>query len=603
MLRQESEESNALEEVSNYYLDTNHLPTRTYEMYKQAVMLSVAISGAGLYIVIADNYVNRIRGLYGDDTFEPIHYILGNCLGSLVVLYNSTDIFLTARDNEVVPSELSDVLDNPFSSKWARRARDAAIVFFSALSSVPLSIASITHPAQWMSPELIYTQAVVTEIDNTLLHFPPIYLALQNRAFRFPVLPFELIYQYCCYRQTQEDQNRIDRNQVYSFLKQRLITQLDAAQKKIILQHIRIRRSPRDFNVYISTLLETIIRGEADGDMENNRSSTAVALPRLMAILDYAPPYDPSKEQTTTETCLLLPPFLYGAGALLVTLGAIGYLAEPVNAVTEWTGSEKEGLLLSFAPMYFFTVLLIYFGGNSMQRTQHYLTSWEEDQVKMPLEFRLYYSKLAFISLVGLCYLSVFSYAGASEMIYTNFSDKQYDDIRPLLLLFAKTGIPFLTFTAMIDFTRLLMGKFALHCGDNNKKMMMQLNTMINQMKTVGIPLMNGEKLITSLEQLRDDQLHQFGINQEMLRGAKAQLVAINKRQSSSNRRLSDFSREDTLLLQEEAATPITSMPKRSSYCGCFSRLFNRFSSSKDNSRERPLRYGSTGTTINFKSP
>ncbi len=607
MLRQESEESNALEEVSNYYLNTTHLPTRTYEMYKQAVMLSVAISGAGLYIVIADNYANRMRGLYGDDTFAPIHYILGVCLSSLTVLYNSTDIFLTARDNEVVPSELSDVLDNPFSSKWARLSRDAAIVFFSALSSVPFSMISINYPAQWMSPELIYTQAAVTEIDNTLLHFFPIYLALQSRAFRLPVVPFELIYQYCCYKQTQEDQNRIDRNQVYSFLKQRLIAQLDAAQKQIILQHVSFKPKQRlGYSVDLSNELEQIVRDHKDEqDVENNRSSTAVALQKLTTIMAYAKPYDPSQEQTTTETCSLLPPFLYGAGALLVTMSAIGYLAEPVNAVTRWTGSKEEGWLLSFAPVYFFTILLIYFGGNSMQATHHYLTAWGEDETKIPLEFKLY-SKTALLSLMAVCYFTAFSYSGASEMIYTNFSDKQYDDIRPLLLLFAKTGIAFLSFTAMIDFTRLIIGKFALHCGNDKEKMMIQLNTMINQMKMVGIPLMNGEKLITSFEQLDDKQLRQFGVNQKMLRDARDQLIAINERQSPNSRRSSDFSREHTPLLQGEDATPITPMPGRSSYCGCFSRLFKRFSSNKENARGRPLRYlryGSTGTTtVNFKN-
>ncbi|MCE3237593.1 MAG: rane protein of unknown function [Gammaproteobacteria bacterium] len=609
MLRQETkEEKNSLGEVANYYLDKNHLPTRTYEMYKQAIMLSVAISGAGLYIVIADNYANRIRGLYGDDTFAPIHYILGNCLGSLVVLYNSTDIFLTARDNEVVPSELSDVLDNPFSSEWARRTRDAVIVFFSALSSVPLSMISINYPAQWMSPELIYTQAVVTEIDNTLLHFLPIYLALQNPFFRLPVLPFELMYRYCCYQQSQEEQNRIDSNQVYSFLKQRLIAQLDAAQKQIIFQHVVFKRGQVGPSIYLPPQLEAVIRGEADEDVENmesNRSSTASTLQKLTTIMAYAKPHDPSKEEITTETCSLLPPFLYGAGALLVTLSAIGYLAEPINAVTRWTGSKEEGWLLSFAPVYFFTILLIYFGGNSMQGTYHYLTSWGDDDVKMPLEFKLY-SRTALLSMLATFYLSIFSYAGASEMIYTNFSDKQYDDFRPIFLFFAKAGITFLTFTAMTDFVRLILGKFALHCGNDKEKMMIQLNTMINQMKAVGIPLMNGEKLITSLEQLNDNQLSQFGINQKMFWDARNQLIIINDRRSPNHRRLSDFSREHTPLVQREAATPITPAGGRSSYCGCLSRLFNRFSRSKDNPAERPLRYGSDGTTrvraVSFKS-
>jgi hypothetical protein len=80
MFRPRPEESGELEQVPNYYLNANHLSIYIHEMYKQIIILSVAISRAELYSVIADNYANRIKGLYRNDAFASIHYILGNCL-------------------------------------------------------------------------------------------------------------------------------------------------------------------------------------------------------------------------------------------------------------------------------------------------------------------------------------------------------------------------------------------------------------------------------------------------------------------------------------------------------------------------------------------
>ncbi len=540
-------EDTDLEQVVNYYLDPKNLPTRGYEKRKQFIMMSVAVTGAGLYVVLAQNYAKRMHRMHGDTAPSPIHYILGNCLSSLAFLYNSTDFFISARDGEKIPEKLSQLLESPYSSPTTQILHDTTIATLSAISSIPIATLSFIYHAEWMSPSLVWVQTVVTEIDNTLMHFLPIYLAFKNPLYRFPILPFE--YAYSCYRSRRETSDELDQqsqNERYSTIKQTLINELSKAQAKIQLETTTFNPRQLEYRIELNEDLRNILGDHTQKtDLEEQK---ATSYSTLMAYANAnrapSPKYNP-----------IIGAICYGTGAVWVTSSCIGYVVQPINALTALTGNQIKGLLISLPSAYFLTVLLAFFGGTSFGRAYQYFTSWGQDQVKIPLEFKLY-PKTAVACVAMSLYITYFSYAGANELIYTNFTEKDFGGIRPYLLFFAESGVMFLTMSSMLDLSRLLLNKMALHYGDAQTKKLVQIDTMINQLKN-GIQMMNGEKLATSLKTMP----------------AKSNTTAVNS------------------ALKEPAAdetTPLLSSPsrrKKESYCGCLSRLFARLSSSSSNPR------------------
>jgi hypothetical protein len=517
-------ELSPLESVANYYLEGKHLMPAWQELAKQAGLLMVAISGAGLYAVAADKYAKE----QPDNNWEmSASFIIGTCTPALVILYNSTDLFINQQRAEQIPKLLKGTLVKLRTAKqqWLK---NIGITVGSMISAIPLSLVSFLYPIPNVSTAGLVAIAAITELDNTILHFLPIELALQNPLYRVPFLPFEYSYKLLstCQLTNEEKQQRRfeqEKKHIYGLFKQRFINRLTQVQQRIVIHGFSFDKKNLSYKTKLTDELYY---------QDNGQSSSSY----LEMLFNFHHNTDTESPKTTfgrvkEKLDKVLHPITYGLGAFWVTSSCIGYLVAPINELNHLISSnanntntnssyysyEDECLqmpsmvtatLIASPSIYFLGVLTAFFGGNALRNTYDYFSSWKNDELKIPLEFKLYPKTFMLLITVS-AYLSCFSYAAAVELIEDNFVGQKWDTWRDYLIWLSKTGMPFLSMTAMIDFYRTAINKLVLYCGQSENNMLIRLNATLDQLKN-GITLMNTEQFLQSLATLNQKQLNLF---------------------------------------------------------------------------------------------
>ena len=184
----------AIQEIANHYLSGKHLTSGWGEFGQQLLLLAVSLSGASLYAMPAYQFALKYGSSLAGETLlaRRINYMVSICVPASAVLYNATDIFFRVRRSEQIPEELEDDLVQD-KSKAVRTAEDIGILVGSVASAVPLMLVSFAYPLPVNSTALKVIQGIVIEIDNTVLHFLPLKLAMQFPIYRFPIVPLELL--------------------------------------------------------------------------------------------------------------------------------------------------------------------------------------------------------------------------------------------------------------------------------------------------------------------------------------------------------------------------------------------------------------------------
>lgn len=478
----------ALSKVAQYYLHYQHLPSMQSESAKQILLALVSISGAPLYAIPAYDFAKEN---FGDSDFYNISFIVGTCTPALVVLYNSTDFFLIMRGAQHVPKELLTILINPLTFKQ-RLGRDIAIFTGSLLSAIPLAVISLVYPIPGVPTGVTYTLATAALIDNTVLHFLPIQLAMQQERYRIPVLPLEYGSRFimrCLESAEQKEKKALaeKKMEIYGDLKNRLIGSLMQSQKNISIGGMKFTPSKLAYTAVLpDDLKQMAVAPDKTTGIEKLTSLANYKLPGTAAVFNYG--------------SSIINELVYGVGAFWVVSSCSGYLAATPTLLTELTGSLGLGVSLALPSMYFLTVLMSFWGGSAAQEIYQYLTAWGSDEIKIPLEFKLYPKSFALLTVFAV-YISVFSYATANKLIDDNFSDKIWDDIRPGLVWLSRTGVPYLGLYAMLAFYKTVINKFAMLFGGDDEKTVVRLKNMISSL-VIGIGLMPGEELFLSLKAL-----------------------------------------------------------------------------------------------------
>lgn len=540
-----------LAELVKYYLvnGEGHISGKQ-ELVKQLGLMLVAVSGAGLYVIPSVNYAQREQ----DNVFWLWNYSVCTATAALVVLYNSTGLFLIMRKAEQIPEKLANYLLDPFTPRQRIR-QNIAITLGAAISALPLAAVSFMYPIPGMSKIFIALQAVIVAVDNTLLHFLPIKLALQNPWYRLPTLPLEFIYDSVVNCQLSPVERRANelyeqKNKLYQAIKHYLINNLTRTQQLL-----------SNYGFYFEGIS---YRNNAGPQIKNLHEEPLQPLDLLIKLIDHFRDRAPlpqnhlyrSVSSTSAVTSWVdkqLKKLSYVLGAVWVTSSCAGYLVAPVNGLGEITHSEVTGAALSIPSIYFLGVLLAFFGGNSLQNTYDYFTSWKDDAVKIPKEFKLY-PKTALLLIIISMYLSTFSYAAAAELIEDNFNGS-LEFLRPYMLVLAKTGLAFLGFTAMLDFFCNILKKCAQYGSNENSSIVIKLTEAFDQLKN-SIMLMKPDLLIESLSILDEQGLKSlFNLTEEK---DKEKLVATFEQLA----RLSDCEGDDTIDLLESTRKLLDTVKK-----------------------------------------
>ncbi len=454
--------NSAIKEIANYYLSGKRLASGRRELGQQILLLVVSLSGASLYAMPAYQFAGKYGSSLAGETLlaRQINYMISICVPASAVLYNATDIFFSVRRNEQIPKKLQDYLVQD-KSKASRIAQDVSIVVGSAASAVPLMLVSLAYPLPIDSIALKIAQGIIIEVDNTILHFLPLKLAMQYPIYRFPVLPFEwAIKKYCM--ETKETPNNVDAEA----LRTRLITYVKHVQTRLLLD-----KSEWGFFIYHWTLSSPL-----------KTQLQAPNPPDLLHMLVREFPMKFATPPTYAKVHDWLGSFSGVAGAALVVSSCAGYILSPINLMFSWTKNAALTALVTTPSLYFLTVLLAFFGYNAGKPFYDFLTRWGENEPKFPLEFKLYPKTFAVLMYLNV-YMAFYCYGASEELVRDNFNEGVLGSMQPALIWLARTGLPFLCLSAMKDFYYTLLRKFAMHLGGEDSRIVARLMTSLEQLE------------------------------------------------------------------------------------------------------------------------
>lgn len=490
---------NALNAVIKFHLDGEGRSSLTREIFKQSGLFTVAILGVIFYYVPAKAYAESICAdpSYKEIScdFFVINHIAGTMLVAGGILISATNAFFDQKMAEIIPFKLQNYLKDTLTANQ-KLAENAVTFAGSFIASIPFMIITVVNPIPGLPKVIIVLQSGIVGLTNTLLHLLPFKLALKNPLYRAPFLPVEFIFQTISNallneeeKQEKELQQQINRG--YQMIKQRLIDHLSQAQKLLSIYGFRLTGCS-----YTNEIAKDI------RDIKELDELPLKLLTRLLTCL-----HERSPNQTISPSGKLNNFFrkaIYFPGASWVILACAGFWGGTFNEMVQLTENKVSGAIIAAPSIYCLGVLLAFFGGNALQNSYDYFTTWKDDTVKIPLAFKLYPKTSVLLIMISM-YLSAFSYAAGAQLINDNFNGK-LEFLRPYLLELAKTGLTFLGFTAMIDFFNNVLSKFEQYGGNEDTQTVANLFAALNQMKD-SIQLMTPNLLLESLAQTDEEQI------------------------------------------------------------------------------------------------
>lgn len=489
----------ALNAIIKYHMDGEGNSTLTREMLKQSALFVVSIFGVIFYYVPAKTYAESICAdpQYKDIPcdFFVINHVAGTMLVAGGILMTATNAFLDRQKAEYIPLKLENYLKH-FLTPKQKLAEDAVTFLGSFVASIPFMIITVVNPIPGLPKLVIISQAFIVGVTNTLLHLLPFKLALKNPLYRLPFLPIEFMFHAVFHallseeeKQEKELQEQI--NLGYQIIKQRLINHLDRAQRLL--------------SIYGFKFTGCGYTNKVAKDIDSIKHFNQPPLQLLTLLLNYLHQISPNRPiSPPSRINNFFRKMIYIPGAVWVVLACSGFWVGTYNEMYRLTENSASALMLASLPVGCLKVLLTFFGGNAAQRVYDGLTAWHYDTVKIDADFKLYPKTAVLLILISM-YLSGFSYAAGAQLINDNFNG-ELEFLRPYLIEVAKTGLTFLGFTAIIDFFKSVLRKFAQYGGTEDEQTIANLLEAFTQMKD-SIQLMKPSLLLDSLNQANEDQL------------------------------------------------------------------------------------------------
>jgi|GEM_PF-7071544 len=478
----------SVEGLLEYYLsDEKSLPKTSKMIGEQIILWTVSLSGAPLYAIPADDYA--VSHYDEDNLALRIYIILSTCIPCIAVLYNSTVYFLEFHRKEEIPSVLSEVLQSPMTAN-EKLLKKFTLGIGSVLSAVPLAAISVLYPIPGFPEWFRWFQAAVVGIDNALLHFLPIELAFQNPIYRFPFLPFEYTWKCLHHQSLKAKEAEAAR---YQSIRTLLINVLASAKKALEVDAVTLNFKGLSSRINLPDDLQrqTFIQLSGTKAME-----ALLKYGAAHRFLESDKSFSLLKHPVTLRTVEMI-------GSLWLLAGSAGYFAAPINGMQAITGDEVTGLLLSSVSVYFFAVLIAFFGKSALRGLYDYLTQWDNIQAKIPLPLKLnpVFSLFFLLSLVP---MSVFTYASAVQLIEDNLGTS-LAFARSALVDISMSSLILLCVSAMIDFYCIVSNLQTLHFGKkNDAQWVVELSARIDELMN-GIQHVKGQLLAGWVKTLDND--------------------------------------------------------------------------------------------------
>jgi|GEM_PF-6149538 len=432
------DDSNPIERYYNYFMkesDGDPIPFGK----KEAGILGLESLGASAGI-----YYWPSAWAYSKDKAPALAYwlTLSNPVTGVIFLAKATDDFFELMSAELsAPQELSNISELP--SRKALIIKYAVIFIGALLCAAPFGISTYLFPPSGCEPDACLSTIVShSSAANIILHAVSWAYMLNFWYYRIPFLPFEYAYQAYKNKKLTPAQKKIqDWEQQKAAIYQKyknLVTQFFATQfDYIVNDHIEAKTTlpkahsiqgssnpgddPIDAATQASASVETLA--------ENARNAQEDKSP------DIVPAASPSCawQVVTAAHHLMKKGGASILGAVTMTFGCIGWVANPI-----WLGLDEglswtESIFAGFLPAYSMGVLAAFYGSICWSQVYDFLTSsWDNLRNKLPFEARLFPKTFTFFLLLNAA-LSLFSYATAEQLIITIFDAEAWDELRPHL--------------------------------------------------------------------------------------------------------------------------------------------------------------------------
>ncbi len=500
-----------IDQLIEYYFPrtrglSESLPTADTVKLRHFILAMVCVSGAYPFMLTADEYA---RSTYGEDAAGWRAYFMLSAAGwSTGLFYDATIFFLDAHRREQIPSHLTKLLVSPMSSEQ-QLIKKIVLGVGSALSALPLAILAILYSPNSIPAWAKYLLFAVVLFDDAILHFLPIELAFQNPIYRFPIYPFEKLYEHI--KSTQLLPEARLRREIQEKNTQVYATYLKDPLKQFLTQ-AKIALTVKAASVDLSLQYHIAL----PENLQENRFILMEPCEKLQALIQYGQDTPMSTQDTNSHQMVAF------FGCIWGEFGDAGFILTCVDEMISLTNSVPYGILVVALPIYFYGVLVAFFGSASMLTSWIYFTDHAPGDIKLALPFKLWPKSAAIygifaLAMVGACY------GVPVELVNTSLSEE--NPMRTPLVVIAITSSIIVTSYIYVEFYCTIFKDLTLYGDYNDAQWITQLGAQIDEFVNA-IEFLNGSKLLTFLESLDTEKLKSMGITQESLSACREKISA-----------------------------------------------------------------------------
>lgn len=435
----------AIDTLLEHHIKENHLPTGYAVARKEIILLILGLGGLN-YVPVA--YYNGKTV-----TISIINAITTAILGELI-LYSSGKIYY---DIKIAPQYITEELKNIIQAPLTERAfiREVlAQLFFAAASAVPLATTLFEADLQIFkdNPWLFWLALAYIEIVNTAMHLVPIELTMRDPFYNFPIRFLSWLSGFLPITFPKICPLEIDETDSNAALAQRA--------------KIWRRLHPLLVNAKQNFLHKLSIQKTDDiqSQLSFYQSNPQKLLKDLLACYVATPTLN-AKTRIIART----------TGGLLVAGACLGYAANPYLVFkNDFHFSMTSAISITILPIYFFMVLMAFFGDSNGQRALQDMSAlfFQTATLQKHLPTLAKFYPLTFILTIAVI-LFVIAFAGAPgrEMMMNAF-----ENVFPTWLMIMMMGVvdlgigTLLSSYVLLDFTKVMLNHYAQHYGAEPQK-------------------------------------------------------------------------------------------------------------------------------------
>lgn len=392
---QQQPEQGIVPQLVNYHFSENHLPSASYTITMQLVLFFLGLGGLN-YVPVA--YENG-----STDQIKVINAVTTAVFGWMV-LYISGVIYYNAKiQPQYVDQRLKHIIQAPLTYN-AFVKEVATQMFWALLSSVPLATTLFSADISLFKayPVLFWAAFMYILVVNAVMHLIPIELTMNDPFYGF----FPQLLARSCQSMLGCGQSSSERCPAKELLD---------ARNLIVLEMKGVFSGRDKFFDDLRQLSELELEQKLSGYKMDPRSM----LRELSLYTSTVPPLGLYEEKIIR--------FL---GALMMFIACLGYAASPYVVLrADFKLSPWEASAVVALPIYFFMLLMVFFGDNIGVRCwkdvlalSRVLSGRAAFNHKSPIIARLY-PKTFFCTELLMLFSLVFSGAAAREMLKLAFAD------------------------------------------------------------------------------------------------------------------------------------------------------------------------------------